>query len=82
MINYRTLENLDKYNIFIIKIFFESKIICYILTGLTEASPQFDYVPQPGYYGKGSNSNFVAIIRHVTAIVKIATINCHGGGKY
>lgn len=75
MINYRTLENLDKHYILIIKIFFESKIICYILTGLTEASPQFDY-------GKGSNSNFVAIIRHVTAIVKIATINCHGGGKY
>lgn len=47
MINYRTLENLDKHNILIIKIFFESKIICYILTGLTEASPQFDYVPQP-----------------------------------
>lgn len=47
MINYRTLENLDKHNILIIKIFFESKIICYILTGLTEASPQFevDYVP-------------------------------------
>lgn len=44
MINYRTLENLDKHNILIIKIFFESKI----LTGLTEASPQFDYVPQPG----------------------------------
>lgn len=82
MINYRTLENLDKHNILIIKIFFDSKIICYILTGLTEASPQFDYVPQPGYYGKRSNSNFVAIIRHVTAIVKIATINCHGGGKY
>lgn len=79
MINYRTLENLDKHNILIIKIFFESKIICYILTGLTEASPQFD---PAGYYGKGSNSNFVAIIRHVTAIVKIATINCHGGGKY
>lgn len=55
MINYRTLENLDKHYILIIKIFFESKIICYILTGLTEASPQlsddgpqFDYVPQPG----------------------------------
>lgn len=46
MINYRTLENLDKHNILIIKIFFESKIICYIL--LTEASPQFDYVPEPG----------------------------------
>lgn len=76
MINYRTLENLDKHNILIIKIFFESKIICYILTGLTEASSP------AGYYGKGSNSNFVAIIRHVTAIVKIATINCHGGGKY
>lgn len=45
MINYRTLENLDKHNILIIKIFFESKIICYILTGLTEGS---DYVPQPG----------------------------------
>lgn len=78
MINYRTLENLDKHNILIIKIFFESKIICYILTGLTEASQVYP----AGYYGKGSNSNFVAIIRHVTAIVKIATINCHGGGKY
>lgn len=40
MINYRTLENLDKHNILIIKIFFESRIICYILTGLTEASSQ------------------------------------------
>ena len=30
---------------------------------------------------KGSNSKFVAIIRHVTTIIKIATINCHGGGK-
>lgn len=38
MINYRILENLDKYNIFIIKIFFELKIICYILIGLIEVS--------------------------------------------
>lgn len=41
MINYRTLENLDKHNILIIKIFLESKIICYILTGLTEARIMF-----------------------------------------
>lgn len=76
MINYRILENLDKYNIFIIKIFFELKIICYILIGLIEVSFLV------GYYGKGSNLNFVVIICYVIVIVKIVIINCYGGGKY
>lgn len=35
-----------------------------------------------GYYGKGSNLNFVVIICYVIVIVKIVIINCYGGGKY